>query len=128
MTTKRTHTRAIQKIANRPGLIGLQNIIASSTEVKLFDSHGQLITEVDVVLYDSCGDFYIVEYKDNGDERLKKRAEQQLRRAVEWFSARRIAPKAMIIDGHKYPGLKEWPGKQRQYDTITVKRDLGRHF
>lgn len=119
------HSKAIGKIASRPSIIGLTDIVASAVEVKLFDSHGNLVAEPDVILYSKTGDIYVIEYKDNGDRRLMKKAEEQLYCAVNWFSRNGISPKTMIVDGQHYPELKKG-SKREVYDRRTVKKDKRR--
>ncbi|MDO8623542.1 MAG: hypothetical protein Q7R52_04820 [archaeon] len=49
----------------------------------------------------------IIEYKNNGDELLRQRAQEQLYHAIEWFSKyTNLNPKTRIIDGTQYPELR----------------------
>lgn len=91
---KSCHQKALELIALKPALFGFQNIIAISIESILFDKRGRTIAQPDLILYDTQGELYIVEYKSNGDIALIERAREQLYNAVKWFSEHtKISPK-----------------------------------
>lgn len=106
---KSCHQKALEYIALKPSLFGFKNIIATAIEPTLFDNRGRIIAQPDLIFYGANRDIYIVEYKSNGDERLIKRAQEQLYNAINWFSKYTIiSPKTKIIDGLQHKELKRF--------------------
>lgn len=104
---KSCHKKASEYIALKPFLFGFDNIIATAIEPILFDKRGRTIAQPDLILYDSQGEIYIVEYKSNGDAALIERAREQLYNAVKWFSEHtEISPQTRIINGSQHKELK----------------------
>ena len=107
MIKQTDHRRALEKIAANPSKYGFENTIAIAMEVNLFDKTGRQVAQPDLVLYDTKGEITIVEYKNNGDQALIERAQEQLYNAVDWFSKNTgISPKMALIDGTRYPELR----------------------
>lgn len=106
---KSCHQKSLEYLALKPSLFGFKNIIATVIEPTLFDNRGRIIAKPDLIFYDANREIYVVEYKSNGDERLIKRAQEQLYNAIHWFSKyTTISPKIKIIDGSQYKELKRF--------------------
>jgi|TARA_Y100000310_G_C20532500_1_gene739198 hypothetical protein len=85
MTKRNAHDRALEKIAANPGSFGFEGIIYVAVEPKLLDKSGRLVAEPDLILKSKKGEVIIIEYKGNGNDSLRERAEEQLARASTWF-------------------------------------------
>lgn len=74
---EKKHDKRIKALALRPKLIGLENVIASATEVNFFRPDGTLMRQPDVVFIQPRGVITIGEY--HCTENHRSRAIHQLR-------------------------------------------------
>ncbi|MCX6749484.1 MAG: hypothetical protein NTW17_01925 [Candidatus Pacearchaeota archaeon] len=95
------HRRALEKIASRPGMLGLDNVISVLIEANLIYD-GKLIAQTDVIFEMKEGKVELIEYKNNGNG--EERARKQLETAKWWYGRNRkdISPENIhtrIISG-----------------------------
>ncbi len=81
------HRRALEIISQNPSKFGFEHIVSVSIEPNLYVNGNtkRIVAQPDLILESSKKEVHIIEYKSNGDERLKERAHRQLENAAWWL-------------------------------------------
>ncbi len=80
-----SHRKSLENMASHPEKLGIQDVISYSIEETLFDG-GKILAQPDIIFHCKPGDYYILEYKGDGNGEILERATAQLTCAVWWFS------------------------------------------
>ena len=107
-----SHHKALLLLSQHPEYILLdpKRVLTASIEPRLF-YRGSFYAEPDLVyqIWNEGGiKFLVVEFKSNGDERLKKKGNCQLEKAVDFYHRIMGFPaEGRLIIGDSYPSLRQ---------------------
>ena len=82
--SKSSHGRALETMAKHPDKFGITQVVSYSIEETLFDQE-KILAQPDLIFYCKSGDYYILEYKGDGNGEILERATLQLSHALWWF-------------------------------------------
>lgn len=57
------HTKIIDRIAQKPSIVGIDGAVASCIEPRIFDRFGNVVSNTDILVVDSMDQVYAIEYK-----------------------------------------------------------------
>ena len=122
-----SHRRALEKLKSRPDIVGIpkKKILTISIEQTLVKD-GKHHTNLDLVyiLKDENSETgikaVIIEYKSNGNKGAKRKGQNQLERAVDFYQTEiGIPAEGRFITGSAYPILKRRNGHKNYNNDST---------
>ena len=116
------HYKALEILSEHPEYIGIRkrDVFTASIEQRLF-YRGQFYAEVDLVFELKGNRAIIVEYKSNGEKRLKEKGKSQLAKAVHFYEKiKKVPAEGRLITGDSYPQLRSGISNKKEKQNNYV--------